>query len=484
MQRWLGQWPETLTMMSLLPLSKSWTRRWILSLLSLWIAACAPMPQKNPPPPAPRVTLTPWWQALGDPALDRLVAQALQANPSVDAARQAVQQARAAREVRVASLRPQLTLSAGVQRVTSDNSESRLNFNTGADASWELDVFGANQADIASSEADIVAAQANLRDVQLSLSAEVASAYIQLRGAQAQIRVTQDNLSNQTQSLALTRWRAQAGLASALDVAQAETLLAQTQASLPPLQASVDRNRHALAILIGQRPEHMPPALDAPAPVPQVSPDLAQDIPADTLRQRADLRAAEARVAAAMASVEAADAARYPRFKLGGSVGLTALTLSGLSSGATLATQLLGSVSVPVLDGGASQARVAVQQAALEQARANYQSKLLNALKEVSDALVGLRHDRERLTALDQAQSKALTSATLAQNRYASGLIDAQTVLQAQRTLLAAQDAVINAQTQLALTHIQLVKAVGDGWPRRERLPETAPPSLGATDLP
>ncbi|GAB4217666.1 MAG: efflux transporter outer membrane subunit [Rhodoferax sp.] len=424
------------------------------------------------------MTLAPWWQALGDATLNQLVSQAIAANPSVTAARQAVQQARATRDVRAASLRPQLTLSAGVQRATADNTEPRINFNTGADASWELDVFGANAADLANSEADIVAAQAQLRDVQLSLSAEVASAYTQLRGAQAQIRITQDNLISQQHSLALTRWRAQAGLASAIDVAQAETAVAQTQASLPPLQANVARSRHALAILTGQPPEHSEPALAQPAPVPQVDVELAQVIPADTLRQRADLRAAEARISAAVAAVDAADAARYPRFKLGGSVGLTALTISGLSGGATLATQLLGSISVPVLDGGAGLARVAVQEAVLEQARATYQSTLLTALKEVQDALVTLRNDRERLVALQQAQASAQTGAELAAQRYASGLIDFQTVLQTQRALLATQDALASLRTQLTLDHVQLVKAVGDGWPEPARTAAGAlPPS-------
>jgi outer membrane protein TolC len=191
---------------------------------------------------------------------------------------------------------------------------------------------------------------------------------------------------------------------------------------------------------------------------------VADVIPVDSLRQRADVRAAEARITAALASIDAAEAALLPSFRLGGSVGLTALTLAGFSNGAALATQILGNVSVPVLDGGASKAQVRAQQAVLAQTRANYQNTLLTALKEVEDTLIALRHDRERLSYLQQAANAAANAALLAQNRYSSGLIDFQTVLQTQRTLLSAQDGVAGTQAELSSDHVRLIKAMGGGW--------------------
>jgi outer membrane protein TolC len=195
-----------------------------------------------------------------------------------------------------------------------------------------------------------------------------------------------------------------------------------------------------------------------------VSAKVANEIAADSLRQRADVRAAEERITASLAGVNAAKAALKPSFRLGGSVGLTALTLAGLSGGAAVATQVLGSVSMPILDGGASKAQVRAQQAVLEQARAAYQNTMLTALKEVEDALITLRHDRERLVLLQQAATFADHAALLAQNRYSSGLIDFQTVLQTQRTLLDAQNSVASLQADLSSDHVRLIKAMGGGW--------------------
>lgn len=163
-----------------------------------------------------------------------------------------------------------------------------------------------------------------------------------------------------------------------------------------------------------------------------------------------------------MARVKAADAARYPGFSLGGSLGLSSLTLAGLTQGATLAGSLLGSISVPLFDAGA--AKVLAQEAALEQARAAYQNTVLTALKDVEDALVSLNNDLTRLTHLQNASVAADNAALLARQRYASGLIDFQTVLQTQRTLLGAQDSVVSATADISADHVRLYKALGGGW--------------------
>jgi outer membrane protein TolC len=176
------------------------------------------------------------------------------------------------------------------------------------------------------------------------------------------------------------------------------------------------------------------------------------------------VRAAEHRISAALARVDAADAARYPSFNLGGSLSLNALTLAGLSNGATLAGSLLGSVSVPLFDGGAAKNQLLAQEAALEQSRAAYQATVLTALKEVEDALVAQKNDLERLNLQQLAARSAANADLLAQNRYASGLVDFQTVLQTQRTLLSTQDSVASLQAEISADHVRLVKALGGGW--------------------
>jgi NodT family efflux transporter outer membrane factor (OMF) lipoprotein len=405
-----------------------------------------------------------WWQNFHDPLLARLITQAMQANSNIGSAQAALRQARALRDVTVAGTRPQLTVSGGVQRTTADGTPAHISFQSGLDASWELDVFGGKQSAVANSDAAVSAAAANLRDVQLSMTAEVALAYIQLRGLQYQLNIAQHNLTSQSETLQITQWRAQAGLVTSLEVEQAQTAVSQTAAQIPAFQTTLANARHSLAILTGQRPTELDDPLASAGPIPVVNANVADVIAADSLRQRADVRAAEARITAALAAVDAAIAARKPSFKLGGSVGLTALTLAGLSNGAALASQVLGSVSVPVLDGGASKAQVRVQQAALEQTRSAYQNTVLTALKEVEDALVAQLNDRKRLTHLEQAAAAAQNAALLAQNRYSSGLVDFQTVLLTQRTLLSTQASLVSGQAEISNDHVRLVKAMGGGW--------------------
>jgi outer membrane protein TolC len=233
---------------------------------------------------------------------------------------------------------------------------------------------------------------------------------------------------------------------------------------LPVLQTTIEQTRHALAVLCGAPPAALTSVLGADAPVPQASLDLVLSFPAETLRQRPDVRAAEYQVTAALNRVAQADAARMPRFNLQGSLGLDALTLGSLTGGASVFKALLASVAIPVFDGGALRAQVRAQQGALEQASALYEGTLLTALKEVEDALVALRGDRERLLRLQNAAEAAGNAALMARQRYSSGLVDFQVVLETQRTQFSTQDGVASASADLGADHVRLYKALGGGW--------------------
>jgi len=408
--------------------------------------------------------LAQWWQRFNDPLLSSLVMQALQANTSIRTAQAALQQSRALRDVQAAGLLPTVKASGSAQRGRTGDFAASNSFKAGFDASWEPDIFGGKRSALNASEADAQAAETTLADVQVSMVAEVALAYIQLRGQQAQLQIARNNLASQQETLQITDWRAQAGLITSLEVEQARTAAEQTGAQLPALEATIAKTRHALAVLTGQPPAALEMLLAPSRPVPQAAPDPTLRIPAQTLRQRADVRTAEHRISAALARVSAADAARYPGFAIGGSLGLNAITLAGLSNGATVASALLASISVPLFDGGAARSQVRSQEAALELARINYQSVVLTALKDVEDALVALRGDADRLNHLQGAASAAGNADLLAQNRYSSGLIDFQTVLQTQRTLLGAQDSVASTQADISADQVRLYKALGGGW--------------------
>lgn len=405
-----------------------------------------------------------WWARLGDDTLNQLVGDALSGNTTVRAAQAAVRQARASLDVTRANAGPSVNASGSAQRSKSGDNPAGNRFQAGFDASWEPDLFGGNARAVDASRADAKAAETTLADARVSLAAEVAVTYIELRGLQQRLAIARRNLALQQETLQITRWRVQAGLASSLDLEQSVAANEQTQAQIPALQASVAQTAHALSVLTGQAPAHLQSRLETAAAIPQAPASLALALPADTLRQRPDVRTAGLRVEAALARRDQADAARYPSLRLSGSIGLSALTLSGLGSGATVANTLLGGLSVPLFDGGAARARVEAQDAALEQARITYQGAVLSALREVEDALVSLRGNRERLARLQAAAEAAANAELLARQRYGSGLIDFRSVLDTQRTLLSAQDSVASVQASLSADHVRLYKALGGGW--------------------
>ncbi len=425
------------------------------------------VPASDPAAPAPAAgtaaSLATWWERFDDRQLAALVAQALESGTDVRSARAALAQARALRDVQAAGLSPSVAGSASAQRARSAGSTANR-FQAGLDAGWELDLFGGLRSAVAASEAELRVAEEDLSAARVSLAAEVALAYLDLRGAQARLAIARSNLEAQTETLQLAGWRVQAGLATSVDLEQARAAREQTAAQIPALETAMAQARHALAVLTGRPPDAAPAALAAAQPVPLPDAALALAIPAETLRQRPDVRRAEHRVSAALARVAQADAARYPSFRLGGSLGLSALTLSGLGSGAAVAASLLGSVSVPLLDGGAARAQVRAQEAALEQARVGYEAVVLAALQEVEDALVALRNDREQLVRQQAAAEAAANAALLARQRYASGLIDFQVVLDTQRTLLSTQDGVASSTMKVGADHVRLYKALGGGW--------------------
>lgn len=418
--------------------------------------------------PDPASSLAQWWTHFNDPTLTALVARSLQVNTDVRASQAALLQSRALRDGKAAGLLPTVNASASAQRSQSGGNDATDSFQLGFDASWEPDVFGGKRSTLRAADADTQVAQASLAQVRVSMAAEVAVTYIDLRGLQARLNIARSNLAAQLDTLQIARWRAQAGLASSLDVEQAVAASEQTAAQIPALSTSVAQDMSSLAALTGQTQGVVLQAMAVDATslamIPQAPGGMAVAIPAQTLRQRPDVRAAEHRISAALARVAQADAERYPGFQISGSVGLRALTLGALTSGASAVNALLAGVSVPLFDGGAARAQVRAQEAALEQARVAYEGAVLAALKDVEDALVALQGDTERLTRLQSASSAAANADVWARQRYASGLIDFRTVLDTQRTSLSTQDSVQTTRASLSADYVRLYKALGGGW--------------------
>ncbi len=428
-------------------------------------------------PGQPTSSLQQWWSGFDDALLNELVEQALRANTSIRSARAALQQARALREVAGAQLWPRLSGAASAQHTTGGNGAAKR-VALGLDAGWELDLFGANRSALGASVAAEQASAAGLGGTQVSIAAEVVLAYLTLRGGQARLAIARDNLAIQNETWQITRWRNQAGLLSALEVEQARAAAEQTGAQLPSLQSAIAQSSHALAVLCGQAPAALSNRLSDVAPVPRARAALALEIPAETLRQRPDVRAAEYQLTAASARVDAAQAARLPNFQLSGSLGLSALTVGALGAGGSLASTLMAQATAPLVDGGARRAQVRAQQAALEQSRAAYQASVLGALQEVEDALIALRGDNARLLRLHEAADAGTAAARMARQRFTSGVVDFQTVLDTQRTQLNTQDSLVSATVDVSADHVRLVKALGGGW---RMTPDPLAPALSPT---
>lgn len=409
-----------------------------------------------------------WWERFDDSTLTDLIDRAMKANATIAESAAALREARALRDVAAASLWPALDGSASARRESvglKEGGRSRSNsFQAALDANWTLDVFGANRASVSGADANAWASAADLGDAQVQIAAEVGVNYILLRSAQARLTIAQGNLASQLDTLQITQWREQAGLASAIETQQALASAAQTRAALPPLQTTIDQTMHALAVLAGEPPAALLAALSKPRPIPHASEEIAFRLPAETLRQRADVRAAEYRIAAAFAAVRQSRAARLPNFSIGGSLGLSALTWAALTDGASVVSSLLAGVTLPIFDAGAGRGRVNARDAALAQAEQFYRGRVLGALLDVEDALAALRDDRVRLESLRDAASSATTAATLARQQYTSGLVDFQVVLETQRTQLSAQDGLITGEGAVSADTIRLYKALGGGW--------------------
>lgn len=410
-----------------------------------------------------------WWLQLHDPTLDQLIGLALKNSPDVRTALARIDEARARFRLERTNLIPTVTGSVSDKRTrVTDRTTHVTSYSDSAgaslDASWEIDLFGRERLTTAAAKADFAQSEENVRDVQVSLAAEVASTYVLLRASEGKLTVVQSTLKSLEETYQLTRWKEQAGSGSSLDVQQSLSNLEQTRASVPSLQQSVTEARNKLALLCGKPPGALDSALNSASGVPAAPATFAVGIPADTLRQRPDVRAAERAVEAAALRTLAAKADRYPSLTLSGSIGVEALHANKLFSPEATVASVVGGLTAPIFDAGRINRTIDVQDALERQALIAYESTVLTALSEVENALSSIQRNNERLASLNKAADAASESATLARQRYDAGDVDFFAVLDAQRTLLALNESQVGTTADLTTAYIQLYKALGGGW--------------------
>ena len=408
--------------------------------------------------------LAAWWTSLRDDTLSALITNALAANTDVRVAQLRLRETRAQRAITRSQLYPSVNANGSASGSKREGSDASGNVGASIDASWEPDVFGGTHAAVRAATAEVNAVEADLHATQVSLAAEVATTYVELRGLQKRLEIARQNEASQAETLQLTEWRRQAGLANSIDVEQARTNLEQTRAQIPTSESAIVQSMHALAVLTGQEPTALVNTLAPIAPLPTLPDAVVVGIPANTLRQRPDIVAAEQRVVAAIANVESARAALYPSFALSGSIGVEVLT-GAVTGGTSFLSSLVGRVGQTLFDGGRLRQQVEMQTAAQERTVASYEGTVLTALQDVENALTAFEKRRERLESLERAQEAARTAAQLARAQYTAGLADFQRVLDTERTVLSVEEAVVTTETERVTALIQLYKALGGGWP-------------------
>lgn len=429
---------------------------------------------------APLESLDKWWTSFRDPVLDGLIERAVAGNLDLQIAAARIHEARAARGIAAAAARPQVDASAAYARTRrsesvppfKDTADSESPFGTrdqnvfeaGFDASWEIDVFGGVRRDKEAALAQVQATEEAQRDVLVTLLADVARTYVELRGAQRQLTILDETLRSERDTLGLVKARADAGLATDLDVARAEGLVATTVSQRPVLIRQAGEAVHRLGVLVGEGPDALAEQLAPPAAIPFSPPELPAALPSELLSRRPDVRQAERELAAATARIGVARADLFPRFAILGSFGHLSDEPGDLPALRSQFWSVIPGVRWPILSGGRIRANIRVQGARQEQAQKTYEKTILTALQDVADALLAHTRELDRQASLRTAIVANRRALDVSLDRYTSGVESFLSVLDAQRSVYAADDALAQSERSLAVSLIAVYKSLGGGW--------------------
>lgn len=403
-----------------------------------------------------------WWTRFGDEELDALVARAVSGNLDLAVARARLKQSRESVTQARSDRLPTVGASGQVNQSADSNGNNQRSYSVGADASWEADLFGGVSRSIEASGAAAEGTAYDLAAARISIIAEVANNYLQARLAQQRLELARQNLAYADENLQIAQWRLQAGLVSSLDVETARAARAQVAASLPSYEQGFSSAAYRLGVLTGQAPASLTAELNDTKPLPQAPAGVAAGLPADTLRQRPDVRSAERTLAAETARIGVAQSQLYPRLSIGGNLGTSALTLGGLAD--LLTGNLFSSLGQTIFDGGRLRSQIRSQQAAAEGAFASYKQTVLTALEDVENALVSVRTAEQRQVQFTQALEASRNQAILARSNYRAGLSDFQQLLNAEQALISSSEGLLTAQGDRTLAIVQLYRALGGGW--------------------
>jgi multidrug efflux system outer membrane protein len=436
-----------------------------------------------------------WWRAFQDPVLDSLIERAVAGNLNLQQAVWRIAQARAQTQVARAAGLPDVRATASYNRqqlgleglLRTNGVYDRVNalgpqyagpagtalneitqpvnlFQLGFDASWELDLFGRVRRSVEASEAQTQAAIESRNDALVSLEAEVAQTYAQLRGAQALLRLSVEQTALERDTLWLTTNRREHGLASDLDVQNAQAQLAALEADTPQFEQQAQQAMNALAVLTGEPPGALDAELGTPRAFETLPVSVPVGLPASLARRRPDVRQAEATLHAATAGIGVATAQLFPDVSLTGQFGWRSTRAGDVTRWASHFYSLSPGVSLPIFQGGALVSNIRLAKAQQAEAALAYRQAVLTALADVENALVVYRTDQVRRAAFGRTVDASRRAFELASDSYRNGLVDFLNVLNAQRQYTQSRQQLTQAALQLNTDLVALYKALGGGW--------------------
>ncbi|WP_394754307.1 efflux transporter outer membrane subunit [Crenothrix sp.] len=439
-----------------------------------------------------------WWKIFNDAILNGLIKDAIAANLDLKQALVRIKDTRAQRSAIFAAALPSLTAKTNISRRLNNTSVGAQSggagggfgvgnqliniFQLGFDAQWELDFFGGARRAAEAADATLESDIESSRDVLVSLLAEVARNYIALRGQQKLQEITLKNLEAQQETEQLTEIRQQSGLSSSLDVVQAQALVATTLADVASSQTQIQQSIHTLSVLLGREPNALMSRLNhinvthlttsGQAATPMAGTTVIPDLPSELLKRRPDIRRAERLMASASANIGIATAELYPKINLLAFLGLQNSSIKDFTPlGKSWSTA--ASLTMPIFNWGQLKANIKSKQAQSELAFLTYQSTVLNAFKEVEDALVACTQEKQRYQALDQAVEANQLAVHLATERYETGLTGFIDVLNSQQSLYQTQAELTRSEADISTQLVALYKALGGGWQTEAKVNDT-----------
>lgn len=412
-----------------------------------------------------------WWSVFEDPTLNTLIEEAYGQNLSLRIAATRILQARAQLGIAVGTFFPQ------IQELTGEFSRNQLSRNNatpvldrrfdfwaaGFDAAWELDVWGRFRRGIEAADAEYDASIDSYDDVLISLLAEVAATYVEMRTFQQRLEFARANVAAQQGSLDIAEALFRGGKNSELDVTQARSNLAQTEALIPAMQTRVRQAQNRLSVLLGMPPQNLQERIGN-GTIPQAPAQVAAGIPAELLRRRPDIRRAEREAAAQSARIGIAVTDLFPHFALAGAIDVQAENLSRLFTGTSVAGFVGPSFRWDILNYGRIINNVRFQDARFHELALRYENTVLEAAREVEDALVAFLLSQEEVQRLAEGVEASERSIEIALVQYREGLIDFNRVFTLQSVLAQQQDELARARGDVARNLIAAYKALGGGW--------------------